>query len=263
VLFSLWLFLFLLGGNRTQDQRKAGSASETRSEPVLKIEDDAKTIISKAVKAHGGEKAFSRRRCGYLKYKTKGGVVPKELGEVIVEDTFQLPDYFRRVTHLAVGGKEMLMVFVVNRGKGWVKEGDSPATPIPVDFAERPQHPFANFCNVSLLTEAGEGLTKLGAEKVNGKDAIRIRAQSDELGQVDFYFATQTGLLLKSRKLRPGADPGKPAVVESFLDDYKDAQGTQVPMRMKVAHDGKLQLDVTLIEAKFADKFEESVFAKP
>lgn len=262
-LCTLWLALVLLGCERAQESNKAEPPSEVRSDPVLKTDDDAKTIISKAVKAHGGEKAFTRWNCGYLKYKTKGGVVPAQFGEVIVEDTFQLPGHFKRVTHMNAGGKELLLVFVVNNGKGWTKRGDAPAEPMDNNITEMTAHPFAGFCNLSPLTEAEVRLTKMGAEKVNGKDAINIRAQSDKLGEVDFCFGSQSGLLLKSRKTLPGADTAKPRVMEAFLDGYKDAQGTLVPLRIKGVQDGKAILDVILIDARFAEKFEESTFARP
>jgi hypothetical protein len=263
VLATLWLAFFRLGCERTQHSREAGIASEARSEPILKIEDDAKTILRKAVIAHGGDKAFSRWSCGRLKYKTKNVAVPAELGEVIVEDAFELPGHFKRVTHMNVGGKDVLTVYVINHGKGWIKKGDAPAEPLDNDFTDRTEHPFAGLCNLAALTAADVRLTKLGADNVNGKNAIGIRAQSAKLGEVDFYFDSQTGLLIKSRKLLTGADPDKPRVMESFLDGYKGVQGVQLPMRIKGMQDSKTILDVTLIDARFADKLEEGTFAKP
>jgi hypothetical protein len=261
VLFTPWPF-FLLGCGDTQDNRNANFAPKTRSEPVLKVDDDAKSVISKVLKTHAGEKAFSRWSCGYLKYKTKGGVVPAEFGEVIVEDTFQLPGHFKRVTRMVVRGNELRTTYVVNHGKGWTKKGNSPAEPIENNFTEKTEHPFAGYSNLAFLTEADVQLTKLRTGKIAGKQTIGIRARS-ELGEVDCYFGSQTGVLLKFRKSVPGPDPDTPSVMETFLDDYKDVQGTQVPMRIKVAQDGSPILDVTLIDVRFANKFKESVFAKP
>jgi hypothetical protein len=263
MLVLFWLALFLVGGEPSQEIQKAKPASEARPAPVLKADDNAKTVIGKAVKAHGGKKAFSRWNCGYLKYKTKGGFVPAQFGEVTLEDTFQLPGHFKRITRMDAGGKELVMFFVINQGKGWTKQGDGPAKPIDNDFTKKAEHPFAGFCNLAPLTEADVRLTKLGEVKIGDRPAIGVRVQSDKLGEVDFYFSSQTGLLLKSRKSLPGADADKPAIMESFLDDYKDVQGGKVPMRIKGARDGKAILDMTLIEVKFADKFEDSTFAKP
>jgi hypothetical protein len=263
VLVTASLALFVVGCERSRQSRKAEPPSEARSDAVLTADDDAKTVIAKALKAHGGEKAFSRWNCGYLKYRTKGGVVPAEFGEVTVEDTFQLPGHFKRVTRIAAGGKVLSMVFVINHGKGWTKKGDAPAEPIDSDFTQKTEHPFAAFGNLAPLMGKEIRLTKLGEEKVDRREAMGVRVQSDKLGEVDLYFESQTGLLLKSKKSLPASDRNKPAIIESFLDDYKDVQGSKVPMRIKGVQHGTVILDVTLVDAKFADKLEDNTFAKP
>src|SRR5215471_12409499 len=96
VLVTTWLAIFLVGCGGSHIIQK----EEPASEAVLTADDDAKAVIGKAVKAHGGEKTFSRWNCGYLKYTTKGGILPTQLGEVTMEDTFQLPGHFKRVTRM-------------------------------------------------------------------------------------------------------------------------------------------------------------------
>ncbi len=262
IILTAWLPALLVGCGRSQGTREEEYASEAISEPLLKVDDDAKTVIDKAVKIYGGEKVFSRWNCGYVKYKTKGGIIPPQLGEVTVEDTFQLPGHFKRVTLVPASGRELQTVFVVNHGKAWTKHGDAPAEPGDNDFTEKTEHPFAGFCNLVPLTEKGIRLTKLGEKIIDGRKAMAIRVQSDKLGDVDFYFGSQTGLLLKSSKSLP-AEGEKRSVVESYLDDYKDVQGGKVPMRIKGMQDGRVILDVTLIDVKFAEKLEDSTFAKP
>ncbi len=263
VLLALWTAILFLGCARPECSKQIGPTSVVRSEPVLQTEDDAKTAIEKAVKAHGGEKAFSCWRCGYVEYKTKGGFIPSQLGEVTNQDTFQLPGHFKRVTLVDAGGKELRMIFVVNNGKGWTKKGDGPAEPSDNDFTEKTEHPFAGFCNLAPLTDAEASLTKLPGEKVGGENTHGIRAKSDKLGQVDFYFGLRTGLLLKSRRSTPGTDPDKPGNMVTFLDDYKNVQGIQIPMRITGIKDGKPFLDVTLIQARLQENFEERIFGKP
>src|SRR6185437_10888910 len=151
--------------------------------------------------------------------KTKGGIVPAQLGEVTIEDTFQLPGHFKRITRMTVQEKELVLVFVVNNGKGWKKRGDEPAEAIAVDndFIKRTEHPFAGFCNLTPLTEAEVRLTKLNNTKIEGREVVGVRAQSEKLGNVDFSFSLETGLLLKSSKSLPTTDPDKPAVMDSYL----------------------------------------------
>ncbi len=261
MLCALWLTH--VGCERTQESRKAQPPSELRFDQVLKTDDDAKMIVTKAVKAHGGEKAFTRWSCGFLKYKSKGDLVPAQRSEVTFEDTFQLPGHFKREIHTDVDGKELWMVFVVNHGKGWTKKGDTPAEPSDNNFTEKTEHPFAGFCDLSILTEAEVRLTKLGMEKVSGMDSVGVRAHSEKLGEIDFHFGVQTGLLLKIKKVVPSTDSDKPRVLETYLGDYKDVQGNEMSMRIKLVQDGKAILDINLIEARFVDEFDKCIFAKP
>ena len=68
---------------------------------------------------------------------------------------------------------------------------------------------------------------------------------------------------LKSKRLLPTADRGGSVVVESFLDRYENVQGVQVSMRIRGTQDGNPLVNVTLLEVKFADKFDAQTFAKP
>jgi hypothetical protein len=257
-------FLFVaVGCEHGQSSGNGKPVEEKKSEPVLKESDDAQVVMTKAVKAHGGEKAFGRWSCGYFKYTTNGGFLPIQSDGYTIEDTFQLPGHFKRVTHFGEGPKRTTMIFVINDGKGWTKKGDGPAQPEDNDFTKKTQHPFAEFCNLKPLTEMSVRLTKLTNEKIEGYDAMGVRAQSETLGQVDFYFAMQTGLLLKSKKSLAHQETGKSLVMESILEDYKDVESVKVPMRIRGFQNGELTLEVKLVDVKFADKYEESTFAKP
>src|SRR5207244_3198269 len=101
---------------------------------------------------------------------------------------------------------------------------------IDKDLPTWTEHNFASFFKLSMLADELTTLTKLGEEKIEGRDALAVRAESDKLGQVDFYFSKETGLLLKSKKLLPGTADNRIAM-EAFLNDYKDIQGGMVPMR--------------------------------
>lgn len=256
----LWA-LVLAGCNRAQE--KPDGAAEPLTDSLLKTEDSAGTIVKKAVSAHGGEKAFSQWSCGYLKYRTRGGAFPAQAGEVTLEDTFQLPGHFKRVMRMDAGGEEVVTVFVINHGNGWTKQGDRPAEPKENNFTEQTQHPFAGYSNLSPCLDEDVRLTKVGGEKVNGRETITIRTESEKLGTVDFNFDSATGLLRKLRKTVRQERSDELSVIESFFDQHKEVNGTQIPMRIKTERDGKTILDVTVVEAKFTDRFEESAFAKP
>ena len=262
-LVSSCLALLLIYCHCSPRTQAAEAASAPRSQPVGKADDRAEAVIARAIQAIGGEKTFTRWRCGYIKYKSKGGIVPAFIGEMTVEDTFQLPGHLKRVLHMDNGGRDMVMIWVINNGKGWTKKGDGPSEPMDNNFTDSAEHTFAAFSNLAPLVEGHAQLTTLGDEKIGGREATGIRVQSDKLGEADLYFSLETGLLLKSRKSVPGTDPNKANIGETFLDEYKDVQGGKVPMRIRVTYDGKELFNIHLIDVKFSDRFDDATFAKP
>jgi len=246
-----------------KENEKKASAPAILAEPTLRLDGDAKSTVIKAIAAHGGVKAFSRWNCGFLKYKPKATIIPGALGDVTLEDTFQLPGHFKRLTRMISGEQELVQVFVINHGKGWAKRGNAEAQPLDNNAStEAPAHLFLNFFNLPPLLEEQVSLTKLGAELLNGRDVLIVRAQSASLPELDCYFDQQSGLLVKTKKLLKAANLEPPTFAEALLEDYRIIQGGMVPFRIK-GNDGRANLDVGLIEARFAESFDEKTFAKP
>jgi hypothetical protein len=260
VILGTFCFVLLLFGC----DRNAKPATEaTPEQPILRSDFDTRTIVEQAVMAHGGEKAFSRWNCGYVKYRISGSIAPQP-GEATVEDTFQLPGHFKRIALAHRDGEDRTLVFVDNDDQGWEKIGDGPVKPTSHEsVTQKTEHAFAGFFKIPLLLDKEIEMTRLGEVTIDGRQAIGIRARSTRLGQVDFYFNARTGLLIKSSKTLARPDQDKPVMIDAFLDDYKEVQGGMVPMRIKGEQDGKPFLDVTILEVKFVDQFDDSTFAKP
>jgi hypothetical protein len=243
--------------NRSSDSRTAEPNTQPQAEPVLRSDDDPKAILTKAVKAHGGEKAFARWKCGRIKYKAEGNIIPGALGNTTMEDTFQLPGHFKRVSRVTVDGKELVMVFVLNHGKGWTKAGGGEPEPEENAFTERTEHPLS--ASINLLPSLNDKLrlTRLPGGTADTRGRIGIRAEGEDVAPVNLYFDAQTGLLQSARDAR------EPPAAETVLEDYKEIQGGMVPMQIKIVRAGQLIGHATFLEVEFRDKFEEREFAKP
>lgn len=262
VLVSSCLTIAISGCNNTANNEKSIAAAEWPSDAAFSANDDAATIVAKAMRAHGGETAVSRWKCGYVKYKTNGWFIPAQFGEVIVEDTFHLPGHFRREARGGVNENKKHMVSIVNQGKTWTTINNGPAVPTDNSFAERAEHPFADAVRLSLLTDKDTRLTKLGTTTINGKTVVGIRGKAGDLLQIDFYFDVQTGRLRKiTKKVTDAA--GRSTIANTTLDDYREFQGIPFPTRMVGTLNGNPFLDNVVLELKFADSFDESVFAVP
>jgi hypothetical protein len=244
--------------DRSPSTRTTEPTKRPRTEPVLRPDDNPKTIVNKAVKAHGGEKAFTRWSCGRIKYKAEGSIVPSPLGNATMEDTFQLPGHFKRVARMTAIGKEFVMVFVLNHGKGWTKKGDGEPVPEENAFTDRTEHPFGPSISLLPFLDNQLRLTRPLGGATDGQGRIGVRAEGEGIEPVDLYFDAQTGLLQLARTNR---EP--PAITDTILEDYREIQEGMVPMQVKGVRAGKLIWHATLLEVEFRDKYEGGVFAKP
>lgn len=260
---ACWVVLFLFACDRAPQQPVHRVASRATSQPVLTDGDDARTIIANVVAAHGGEHAAARWRCGYVKYRTTGGILPAQLGVCIVEDTFRLPGRFSRVTRMDAEGRDVRMVWVVNDGKGWSRFDNGPVTPFDNNITDRREHPFADFCRTTAIAQPEVQVTKLGSVQIEGRPTVGVRVASAQLVDSEMWFSAQTGLLVLVRKTLPADNPAGPGVVETTLGEYAHVQGAPIPMLIKATRDGKIMLEVKLMEVRFAEKFDDSVFSKP
>ena len=251
------------GCGRSQQEPGEEAAREASSDSILQPDDDGKTVVEKALKVVGDEKALSQWKCGIVKYKTKGASVPGKSTECEMEDTFQLPGRFRRVMRAISEGKNVSILYVYNHGEGWIKKEGAPAEPVEMDFAERVEHPFAEYSRWPMLR--GNEFQRIGpsGERVDGEVVIGVQVRPTGLEPFDCFFARQTGLMLKFTNTVPAKNPNEPSTLYTFLRDYKQVQGCMVPMRIERIRQGETLVEVRIFHLEFTSTLDESLFAKP
>ena len=78
-------------------------------------QDEARAILDKAIKAHGGENAIKKEKAGIIKNKGKlelfGGL------DIMQEISFMMPDKFREEVSFSINGMDIKTVSVVNGDK--------------------------------------------------------------------------------------------------------------------------------------------------
>jgi hypothetical protein len=179
-----------------------------------------------------------------------------------MEDTFQLPGQFKRVTRTTRDMKDYVQVFVVNGENAWEKQGNGAAR-VTKDIASGwSEHPLAQTFTLLPFLAPDVRLTKLAGQAVDGRETVAIRAEGEDLGPFELFFDKETRLLRKARDLPPdGTDES--AVMETLLDDYQTIQGGMVPMQIKRVRAGTVLIHATFRRVEFRDQFDDSVFAKP
>src|SRR5262245_43481037 len=91
-------------------------------------DDQAKAIVEKAIKAHGGQETIDKFKGGYTKSKGKlelfGGI------EFLQEVHFAYPDKFKEIAELEVMGQKIRTETIVNGEKALLKvNGNEMAIP--------------------------------------------------------------------------------------------------------------------------------------
>jgi hypothetical protein len=221
---------------------------------------EAKAIVEKAIKAHGGAEVLNKFQAISVKEKGKFYGMGAAF-DYTLEMQYQAPDKER----LEIRGENFKFVQVVNGDKGWRGINEAPKAMDKDELAEAREELYAsNVGRLTPLTGAGCKLSSLGEIKVGGRPAVGVRVEHKGHRDVNLYFDKENGLLVKAegrgKDLMAG---GKEYTQEVFYSNYKKVEGMQVPFKTLLTRDGKRYVESETTEATPAEKLDASVFAKP
>jgi hypothetical protein len=235
--------------------------------PLLRAdaESDARAIIDKAVKAHGGADNLGKHKASVLKMKGKVEAAGMSIDFTSTVAT-QMPDKMKMDMDIEVMGNKVSFVQVLAGDKGWVKFADKVMDMDKDQVAEAVERIHSvRVANMAALSDKAFKLSPMGESKVNGQDAIGVQVSHKDHRDVNLFFDKKSGLLVKSetrsKDLIGGND--QEFTAETFYADYKDFNGVKRATKQTLKRDGKDfgQIEITDFEAK--DKLDDSLFAKP
>ena len=167
------------------------------------------------------------------------------------------PNLMRR--EYSVDGQNMVNAF--DGTTLWMSAGGAPPQAMP-----GPQAAYAKqeseFDSVFVdYKEKGNAMEVVGKEKVNGKDAYRLKVQKKGGPPQDYYLDADTGLEMKiSTNV---GQTGSPTVIVTEMSDYRDVDGRMVPFSSKQLVNGKLMASIALDKVEFNVPVDETVFRMP
>ncbi len=224
----------------------------------------AKNLVTKAIKASGGEAKVAPLKAGTCKAKAtiqEGGMQINATLDV----TWQGWDQFRMTVAADFNGNAKNAVFVINGDKGWMKDTDrnkvkeAPKDAVPMItgtlYAMRmPQMLLA-------LLDKEVKLSPLGEIKIGDRAALGVTVTHKDRKDVSLYFDKETGLPAKS-EIRLTDPMGKELTFEFLYHDYKETGGFKHPMRINFKAD-MADIVLELSELKAQGKVEANLFAAP
>jgi outer membrane lipoprotein-sorting protein len=229
-------------------------------------DDDAKAILAKAIKAHGGEEKLAKFQAGQSKAKGKINLPVVGESEYTEETSFMLPDKFRSNLELDVNGMKVKIITIANGDKISI---DANGTEVPITDAIKKSLEEARYVMKvarlsNLLKDKAAELTALGEVKVEGKPAVGVRVTSKGHKDISMYFDKETHLLAKMEYRSVDAQSGKEVTEERIVLEYqkKDDNGFVLPKKVLVKRDGEKFTEADVSEAKYLEKLDDSVFNK-
>ena len=224
---------------------------------------DAKALVEKAVKAHGGQDKLEKFAGHTTKFKGKFHGMGQMLdmsGEIAVQGS----DKHRLDVEVEVGGMKFRFVAVLNGDKAWKRMGDATTESDKDEVAEAKAQAYASWVStLAPLKDKQFTLATLGETKVNDKPAVGVKVSSKGQRDIDLYFDKTTMLLVKTETRVKDDGSGQEVTEENYPSEYKDLQGTKQAMKFTVKRDGKLFVEGEATDLQLAEKLDASVFAKP
>lgn len=225
--------------------------------------EDAKAIIERAAKAHGGVDKLAAVKATHTKAKGVMSVMGQEFS-FVTESLTVMPDKGRESIELDVMGQKVTVKQIINGGKAWVV---SPAGGMELEGGQRDELLEGAYMGrimylAPLLKEPGFEFTALGAGKAGDKDAVGVKIASKGHKDVSLWFDKDTGLIAKVE--REGLDDKMAKVKQEILfSDYKEFNGLKLATKVSATNDGKKFMTVEMTSMEFPAAIDDKEFAAP
>ncbi len=224
---------------------------------------DARAIIEKAVKAHGGQEKLDKLPATTVKFKGTfhgmGEGIPVS-GEISTQGN----DKQRIDLEIEAGGQKIPIIIIVAGDKGWTKIGKDTMEMDKDAIAEAKEQAYAAWVTtLAPLKDKKFTLATIGEVKIEKRPALGVKVTSKNHRDVDLYFDKETGMLVKTETRVKDDMTGQEVNEEAFPSDYKDVQGTKQAHKFSTKRNGKLFIEGEASEVKLYDKLDASTFEKP
>jgi hypothetical protein len=233
--------------------------------PVVRADDqaDAKAIIEKATKAHGGADKLANVKAFTSKMKGKVHVMGLDL-DFTGSTAMQEPEKMRVEIESEVMGMKFTSLQVFNKDKAWASiNGMTMELDKEAVAAFKEKLYLGDVGRLVKLTDKQFKLKPLGEIKVDGKEAIGVHVECKGHADVNLYFDKKTNLLVKTETREKDPASGEEYATSTILGDYKVIDGVQVAHKAEIKRDDKPFVEAEISDYKIEKELSDTLFEKP
>ncbi|HEY7424740.1 MAG TPA: alpha/beta hydrolase [Gemmataceae bacterium] len=225
--------------------------------------EDARTIVEKAIKAHGGEEKLARLKAIRAKARgtvNLGGDVPFTL-----EMVWQWPDRLKNRVKLESSKRTTTLIETTAGSDSWSSRDGKPAPLVGVkrDELRAQAHVRRLLLLTSLLHDSVYKLSVLDEIQIDDHPAVGVRVACPGERDVKLYFDKETGKLAKLERRLYDDAAKKESLQEEFFRDYKAIDGVPTARKQVWRRDGKKALEMTFSDVQYPDHIDPAEFADP
>lgn len=225
-------------------------------------DDDIKTVLDKAIKAHGGEEKLTKFKAGTMRGKGKVETSVGEL-EMVVEVSYMMPDKMKESAEFEITGNKIKTKTLINGDKITLEVNDKEmavSDNIKAAIDSGRQHRALG--SLLPLRDKKYKITAVGESKVLDKPALGFLVEAKGMKDVNLYFDKKSGLLVKMAARTINAENGQEVDEERIMSGYKNVEGMPMPTKILINRDGKKYLEMELEDIKLFEKLDDSEFKK-
>jgi hypothetical protein len=227
--------------------------------PAQASEKEAKALVERAIKVHGGEAALKK---ALVCKRVETGTLASAARDIPFTSkvTRSLPDRVRLEFDI---DKRLQTVIVLDGDRGWQRDS-GPAAPLsPTRRREVREDAYVWWITtlVPLLSAPGFKLDTAPEVQVNGEPAAGVKVVRKGYADTTLYFLKRNGLLVKAE--RRATEAGLSVDKVYLYASHRNFDGVTLHGKETILINGKKYAEVTLSDYSFPAKIDAKVFGRP
>ena len=230
---------------------------------IARAQDDPRAVVTKAIKAQGGEEKLTKIRAGRSKLK---GTLYDNGREIAFtgEEVFALPNQIRITLVVKTTPKGQSIVEVFDGDKGWISQDGQVKDADSESLARLKQQAYLSrvIWLIPLLNDKEFKLSMMKEVRARDRALVGVRVASKDQKDIGLYFDKETGLLVRLDYTTKNAQ-GREVTQEDSFSDFVEVSGVKTPKKSVAVQDGKKLIELVVTEVEFPESIPAKEFSKP